>query len=270
MLREHLKTRQMQATEAKAKAKAEAEAEGETGAADGFRWRGTDVTRLEGFTDSVLGFAITLLVVSLDVPDTFDELLRALRSFVPFGLCFAYLVFLWYEHYLYFRRYGLNTTFVLFCNTALLFVILIYVYPLKFLATYLLDGLVGLVDTPGLHDGMSRPLVQPGQLHILMMVYGMGFVAVRGMFLILYLYAYKQRDGLELTPLERFDTWASTQGHLINVLVGCLSIAIAFFGGAGSASWAGWAYFLLLPLLAALETFTNRYRRRFLAAPLLA
>ena len=71
---------------------------------DGFRWRGTDVTRLEGFTDAVLGFAITLLVVSLDVPDSFDELLRALRGFVPFGLCFAYLVFLWYQHYLYFRR----------------------------------------------------------------------------------------------------------------------------------------------------------------------
>jgi len=230
-------------------------------AAGAFRWRGTDVTRLEGFTDAVLGFAITLLVVSLDVPDTFDELLRALRGFIPFGLCFAYLVFLWYEHYLYFRRYGLNTTFVLYCNTALLFVILMYVYPLKFLATYLLDGIIGLVDT-GQNDGMSRPLVADSQLHILMMVYGMGFVAVRLMFLILYLYAWRQRDDLDLNALERLDTATSIRGHAINVGVGCLSIAIAFFGGAGAATWAGWTYLLLFPLLAASETFANHRRRK--------
>ena len=92
-----------------------------------FRWRGTDVSRLEGFTDAILGFAITLVVVSLDVPDTLDGLLLAMRGFVPFGLCFAYLVLIWYEHNIYFRRYGLNTLFILYCNTALLFVILMYV-----------------------------------------------------------------------------------------------------------------------------------------------
>ena len=140
------------------------------GQSQNFRWRGTDVTRLEGFTDAVLGFAITLLVVSLDVPDTFDELLQALRGFVPFGLCFAALVFLWYQHYIYFRRYGLNTTFILWCNTLLLFVILIYVYPLKFLANYLLDGLVGLSASGPGEGGLSLPLVRDDQLHILMIV----------------------------------------------------------------------------------------------------
>ena len=233
---------------------------------DGFRWRGTDVTRLEGFTDAVLGFAITLLVVSLDVPDSFDELLRALRGFVPFGLCFAYLVFLWYQHYLYFRRYGLNTTFILYCNTALLFVILMYVYPLKFLATYLLDGLIGL-STPDPQNGaLSPPLVADNQLHTLMIVYGLGFVAVRGMFLILYLYAYRQRGKLELNALERFDTLTSIGDNVINVAVGCLSVVIAFVGGPSAATLAGWTYLLLFPLLAASAKFAGRRRRRYMAA----
>jgi hypothetical protein len=35
---------------------------------DGFRWRSHEVTRIEGFSEAVFGFAVTLLIVSLEVP----------------------------------------------------------------------------------------------------------------------------------------------------------------------------------------------------------
>ena len=41
------------------------------GQSDHFRWRGGAVSRIEGSSDCVFGFAITLLVVSLGVPSTF-------------------------------------------------------------------------------------------------------------------------------------------------------------------------------------------------------
>lgn len=41
----------------------------------GFRIRSREVSRLEGLSDAVFGFGITLLVVSLEVPKTFDELM---------------------------------------------------------------------------------------------------------------------------------------------------------------------------------------------------
>jgi hypothetical protein len=42
---------------------------------DGFLWRGQNVSRVERFSCAVFAFAITLLTVSLEVPETFDELL---------------------------------------------------------------------------------------------------------------------------------------------------------------------------------------------------
>jgi uncharacterized membrane protein len=39
------------------------------------RLSGREVSRIEGLSDAVFGFEITLLVVSLEVPNTFDELL---------------------------------------------------------------------------------------------------------------------------------------------------------------------------------------------------
>src|SRR5499433_771093 len=94
-----------------------------------FRWRSGEITRLEAFCDVVFGFALTLLVVSLEVPRNYGELMAAVRGFVPFAACFAQLILIWRAHYRFSRRYGLEDPYTVFLNVVLLFLVLFYVYP---------------------------------------------------------------------------------------------------------------------------------------------
>ena len=204
-----------------------------------FRWRGEDVSRIEGFSDAVFAFAVTLLVVSLEVPKTFDELLATMRGFFGFAICFYLLLIVWYEHYKYFRRYGLNDTQTLWLNAALLFIMLMYVYPLKFLFTYLIDLLFGFAQSEK---------IEASQVPLLMVVYGAGFVAVQILFLLMYLRAYSLRDALELDARELSVTREEIQSCLLNISVGLASVAIAVLGGVATISWAGYVYVLLFPL----------------------
>jgi len=204
-----------------------------------FRWRGEDVSRIEGFSDAVFAFAVTLLVVSLEVPKTFDELLATMRGFFGFAICFYLLLIVWYEHYKYFRRYGLNDTQTLWLNAALLFIMLMYVYPLKFLFTYLIDLLFGFAQSEK---------IEASQVPLLMVVYGAGFVAVQILFLLMYLRAYSLRDALELDARELSVTREEIQSCLLNISVGLASTAIAVLGGVATISWAGYVYILLFPL----------------------
>ena len=97
------------------------------------RWRLHEPARIEAFSDAVMAFAVTLLVVSLEVPKTFNDLMVSLSGVAGFAICFALLMFIWHDQYLFFRRYGLQDTRTISYNSMLIFVLLVYVYPLKFL-----------------------------------------------------------------------------------------------------------------------------------------
>jgi uncharacterized membrane protein len=115
---------------------------------NGFRLRGLgEVSRVEALSDGVFAFAITLLVVSLEVPRTFDELLVTMRGFLAFAVTFAMLFHVWLVQYKFFRRYGLNDNVTIWLTALLLFVVLFYVYPLKFVWTFITNALLGLGTT---------------------------------------------------------------------------------------------------------------------------
>jgi hypothetical protein len=190
-----------------------------------FRWRSREVSRLEGLSDAVFGFAVTLLIVALEVPKTSAELLETMRGFVAFGITFALLYLLWYRQFLFFRRYGLEDRPTVALNGALLFVVLFFVFPLKFFLGVLVDRLMGGGKTIRLPSGEVERIIQPGHLPLMLMIYGAGFAAISVIFALLYAHAYRKREELDLNELEVFDTRRSLEGILHSVGVGLFVVA---------------------------------------------
>jgi uncharacterized membrane protein len=208
----------------------------------GFRWRGHEISRIEGLSDAVFGFAITLLVVSLEVPKTFNELVETMKGFAAFAISFVLLFQVWYYQYLFFRRYSLQDMTTMILNAALLFIVLFYVYPLKFVFSLLVNELMGMHPEIKLPDGTVEPMIHPEQSGTLIIIYGLGFVAVFLTFTLLYAHAYRRRAKLELTDCEIFDTRQSIYHLAANAMVGLISITVAAFGGPGFAGKAGMIY----------------------------
>jgi len=229
--------------------------------ADGFRWRGGEISRLEGFSDAVFAFAVTLLVVSLEVPHTFTELTSVMRGLPAFAVCFTLLIVIWHEHYVFFRRYGLQDTTTVWLNAGLLFVILFYVYPLKFVFTLFLAPVTGTPMVVPAPRGGAEPVIELEQIPRLFVIYGAGVIALYVFMSLLYVHAYRRRAELELTALEAFDTRASIRACALSASIGALSIALALKLPLHLVGLAGWCYGLLGPVLAFNGTLTGKRRR---------
>jgi len=212
-----------------------------------FRWRGGEITRLEGFSDAVFAFAVTLLVVSLEVPKTFHELMDAMRGFAAFGVCFALLADVWFNHYRFFRRYGLQTTWAVFLNCVLLFFVLFYVYPLKFLFADVLTGGGGIQA----HDART-----------LFVIYGAGYAAVFVVLALLYVHAWRNREALALNGLERLITRHSAIDHIAMAIVGLSSAALAVSLPVRWVGVAGYFYFVIGVYFTVAGSIFGRRKRR--------
>ncbi len=195
-----------------------------------FRWRSREISRLEGLSDAVFGFAITLLIVALEVPKTSGELLETMRGFAGFALTFFILYTLWYRQFVFFRRYGLEDTPTVVLTGALLFVVLFFVFPLKFFLGTLVGRLLGAPKTIKLPDGTVEKVIRPEHMPLLLSIYGAGLVAVSLIFFLLYIHAYRKREELDLNELEVYDTRRSLEALGHTIVMGVLLVAIAWTG----------------------------------------
>ena len=197
-----------------------------------FRWRSREISRLEGLSDAIFGFAVTLLIVALEVPRTSRELLETMQGFASFALTFSILYLLWYRQFMFFRRYGLEDRTTAILNGALLFVVLFFVFPLKFIFGWIFGRLFGAGKTVRLPNGTLEKVIQPEHMTLMMTIYGLGIAAVFAIFALLHLHAYHRRHELRLTELEKLDTLQALQAYTASAGIGLLTVVYANVLGA--------------------------------------
>ncbi|MDB6167696.1 MAG: hypothetical protein JWM88_560 [Verrucomicrobia bacterium] len=218
-----------------------------------FRWRGGEITRIEGFSDAVFAFAVSLLVVALEVPHSFSELVDVLRGFPGFVASFAMLYLFWSYHYRYFRRYGLEDHFTKWLNALLLLLVLFSVYPLKFLFNQVLQGAAGMPS--GAHV-LGR--VTPEEWGALLRIYGLGLGGIFCCYAGLYFHAFRLRAQLRLTRAEEILTLGSIRGYGMTIGVCLFSLALV---QCGWPTTAGMIYLLLIVTVPLIRRYHERSAR---------
>jgi uncharacterized membrane protein len=184
-------------------------------------------TRVEAISDSIFAFAATLVVVSLDIPDDFSALKASLGSFLPFAISFFALIMIWRTHYNFFRRSQFVDTWVISLNMVMLFVVLFYVYPLKFLASLAF----GEAKITGWEEFAE-----------LFELYSLGFAAIF-LFLGLMYFAASRKPA---TNVKEMRFWG--RHFMIFTLMGLLSILLSVLGIGLQFGLPGFVYALLGPL----------------------
>lgn len=144
--------------------------------------RGRQTTRLETFVDAAFAFALTMLVVSVDsVPQSFDELVDAIKRVPAFAASFLITVMFWLGHYRWSRRYGVEDTGSVVLSLLLVFLVLVFLYPLRLMASGALNSMSG-----GWLPSELR-VTTYAQLRFVFVLYGTAFMLMSGVLLALYL-----------------------------------------------------------------------------------
>lgn len=199
---------------------------------DGFRERGDKVTRLETFVDAAFAFAVTLLVISAgSLPESIEDLFGALEQVPAFAAAFALLAIFWSAHDTWSRRYGLNDRWTTVLSLVLVFLVLVYVYPLRML----FESFFTWISGGRLGDGAGIRTFD--DLRAMFVTYGVCFATLGGVLGALYLHAWRQRDLLGLDRHERAETLSNVAVFMLFVLVALVSIAAAMLMPEAQRPW---------------------------------
>jgi uncharacterized membrane protein len=225
-------------------------------AKNGFRLRGEEMTRLETFCDAAFAFAVTLLVISIDgIPRSYAELLAALKGIPTFAASFATITSFWVAHRRWSRRYGLEDGWSTLISLILVFVMLVFVYPLKMVFSALFAWISGgrLPTEFVLRKG--------SELQGIFRIYGLGFMTMTGTLALLYRRALSAGRSLRLNEYERVLTREEITEFSIMAATGLASALFAWLMPPRIALFAGFIYATLLFTMPAAALLYSRRSR---------
>ena len=217
-------------------------------------------SRVDAFVDAAFAFCMTLLVVSGGQMQTVEDLQTALMRVPAFAVGFALLALFWWSHHAFRRLYRADDGASLLLSLMIVFVIMIYVYPLRLLGestVYFLSG----------RNLPASDLVQSvGDMQVLYVVYGAGFMVLAFLYFLLYRLAAKRAPEAE----NRHQGGLHAGTWVICGLVGAISAGLALWlptTNPWSAGFPGMVYMLIPVLIWPYMAIANRKSRRPAPSP---
>ena len=189
---------------------------------EGFLNRGTEVTRAEAFFDAAFAFAITLMVISIDeIPDTVEKLVVALKSIPSFAASFLLIVLFWSGHAEWSRRYGLNDRYSQRVSLLMVFLVLIFIYPLRMVFGTFLSWISGgwFPAHLGFHGVQD--------VRVIFVVFALAFGSMGASMYLLYRHAWAKRAALGLDAVELLITSHVAQRWLLLPLFSVISLGFS-------------------------------------------
>lgn len=211
---------------------------------EGFRLRGLAMTRIEVFVDAAFAFSVTMLMISFDsIPTSFEEMVFAVKGIPAFLLSVAQLVWIWYTHTIWSKRFGLDGAVAVVLSTALLSVILIYIYPLR----VMFEGMFSWFS--GGYLPVAFAMQSYDELGLMFVFLGAGFVAFSLIFVLMHRYAASLKSELRLSKYELHETRTIEILWLASAGVGLLVIAVAIVIPPPLVTFSGFGFSLLAIVL---------------------
>jgi uncharacterized membrane protein len=209
-----------------------------------FRYRGKEIQRVEGLSDAVFAFSVSLLVASLEVPQTFGELKNIAKGAIPFFATVAMIFLFWYQQYQFFRRYGLHDFTTVLLNLFYLAIILFYVYPLKFLFSLLIASWSGLDLFPSATEKGLAVLSQE-DFPQLIILFSIGYFLIWLIIALMHYHVLKLSGQFNFNRFELEFTRKEARGALMNAGIGLLALVLAWL----RLEWLAGICYLLIPLV---------------------
>ncbi|MCC2607331.1 TMEM175 family protein [Planctobacterium marinum] len=205
-------------------------------------FRGDSMSRIETFVAAAFAFAVSMLVISVDsIPSTFAELQDAAKHIPAFAASFAILAWIWHEHATWCRKYGLEDNKTIFLSCLLVFLVLVYIYPLRLM----MQGLMGFVSQGWFPFNMDFKAVW--QVRFLFGFYAVGFFMLSLTFAGLYAHAASMAKEIQLTEDEGFIAKTEAWLWLSSASICVLALVLAIFVPTKWIGFTGFTYFLLFP-----------------------
>jgi uncharacterized membrane protein len=214
----------------------------------GFRLRGLETTRLDTFVDAAFAFATTMLVISVgNIPKSFSDLILAFKGIPSFLASFISIVFIWLGHRRWSRRYGFENNTTIIISFAIIFVLMIYVYPLRLVFSALFSWISGNFFPS------EFQITDASELANLFIFYGLGFAAITSLLGFLYKLASRKIEELQLNDEELHLTKYEYTSQFTLTGTAIASALFAFIMPTNIAVYAGFVYSclpILMPLIA--------------------